>query len=139
MIDVTGIGTTATAATGGTPVRESGLGAVDGEAFLRLLVTQLRTQDPTEPMSATDQMAQLATFAQVEQSVAIRDAAEVSALGTLMEGAAALVGRHVSAPDGQGGTVSAVRLEAGGALAILEDGTTLPLTHGLTVGEGPGA
>src|SRR4051812_14905217 len=37
--------------------------------FLKLLLEQMRNQDPTAPMKSTDYMAQLATFSQVEQSV----------------------------------------------------------------------
>jgi flagellar basal-body rod modification protein FlgD len=37
------------------------------EAFLKLLVTQMQNQDPLNPSSDTDFIAQLATFSQVEQ------------------------------------------------------------------------
>ena len=42
---------------------------VDYQAFLRLLVAEMKNQDPTSPMESTDYVAQLATFSQVEQSV----------------------------------------------------------------------
>ena len=32
------------------------------DSFLKLLVAQMKNQDPTEPMDAAQQMAQLATF-----------------------------------------------------------------------------
>src|SRR3712207_8435764 len=35
--------------------------------FLKLLMAQMKNQDPTEPMKSTEYMAQLATFSQVEQ------------------------------------------------------------------------
>jgi flagellar basal-body rod modification protein FlgD len=37
------------------------------DAFLSLLVTQLRHQDPTEPMDNSQFIAQLATFSSLEQ------------------------------------------------------------------------
>ncbi len=39
------------------------------ESFLKLLVAQMKNQDPTQPMDATQQIAQLATFSQVEQTI----------------------------------------------------------------------
>ena len=42
---------------------------LDKEAFLRLLVTQLANQDPTNPMDDRDFMAQMAQFSALEQMV----------------------------------------------------------------------
>lgn len=39
---------------------------LDKEAFLQLLVTQMKYQDPLEPTSNTEYIAQLATFSQLE-------------------------------------------------------------------------
>lgn len=41
----------------------------DLESFLRLLITQLKNQNPLEPLDATDFTAQLAQFAAVEQGI----------------------------------------------------------------------
>jgi flagellar basal-body rod modification protein FlgD len=46
---------------------------VSEEAFLQLLVAQLKNQDPTSPVKNEDFLAQLATFSSLEQLVAIRD------------------------------------------------------------------
>jgi flagellar basal-body rod modification protein FlgD len=43
------------------------------EEFLQLLVTQLQNQDPLEPMSNTEFVAQLAQFSGVEQLVAVNE------------------------------------------------------------------
>jgi flagellar hook assembly protein FlgD len=37
--------------------------------FLKLLMAQMKNQDPTDPMDASQQIAQLATFSQVEQTI----------------------------------------------------------------------
>ena len=42
---------------------------MDYNAFLKLLIAQMKNQDPTEPMTSTQYMAQFATFSQVEQSI----------------------------------------------------------------------
>lgn len=41
----------------------------DFETFLRMLTTQIRNQDPLNPVEATDYAVQLATFSSVEQQV----------------------------------------------------------------------
>lgn len=40
---------------------------MDKDAFLQLLVAQMKYQDPLEPTSNTEYVAQLATFSQVEE------------------------------------------------------------------------
>ena len=42
---------------------------LDKDAFLRLLVTQLANQDPTNPMDDRDFMAQMAQFSALEQMI----------------------------------------------------------------------
>lgn len=56
-------GTAATAAAT-TPTKST---TFDKNAFLNLLVTQLKYQDPMDPMKANDFMSQLAQISQVEQ------------------------------------------------------------------------
>jgi len=55
-------GDAAAAAT--TKARETSLGQ---DAFMQLLVTQLRHQDPTNPMDNSEFIVQLATFSQLEK------------------------------------------------------------------------
>lgn len=46
--------------------KESG-GSLDKDAFLQLLVTQMKYQDPLEPTDNTEYVSQLATFSELEQ------------------------------------------------------------------------
>ena len=41
-------------------------GDLDKEAFLQLLVTQMKYQDPLEPTDNTEYVSQLATFSELE-------------------------------------------------------------------------
>lgn len=68
--------TSITAASGtrtvGTSTATSG-GISDYQTFLKLMTTQLKNQDPTDPMDSSDYAVQLATFSQVEQQVKTND------------------------------------------------------------------
>lgn len=48
-------------------VRESSNSSLDKEAFLQLLVAQMKYQDPLEPTSNTEYISQLATFSSLEE------------------------------------------------------------------------
>ncbi len=81
---------------------------LDREAFLRLLVTQLRYQDPINPMDSREFAAQLAQFTTVEQLISINEtlAAQTDAYGALAQGiqnsvAAGLVGKVIEAEGDQ--------------------------------------
>jgi len=49
--------------------------ALDKDAFLKLLVTQLRSQDPLSPMEDREFIAQMAQFSSLEQMQNLNDAA----------------------------------------------------------------
>ena len=84
------------------------------DTFLKLLVAQMRYQDPSNPTSSSEFMAQTATFTQVEklEQLATQNATLVTMQRALSAGA--MVGQTVSYTDSDGGTktgtVSAVRL-----------------------------
>ncbi len=89
--------------TGATGSRQLGK-----EEFLRLLVTQLRHQDPLNPMDGTQFATQLAQFSSLEQLISLNDGldaqAEVSALAAITVRTslgAALMGREIVAAGDQ--------------------------------------
>lgn len=67
-LDSIGVNTTAEITTTSTA---TGTTALDKDAFLLLLTTQLQNQDPTEPMSNQEFVAQLAQFSQLEELQAV--------------------------------------------------------------------
>jgi flagellar basal-body rod modification protein FlgD len=79
-------GTSSTSSTTGTSGNDAtplGPGGKLGKnEFLKLLVTQLRYQDPLNPLQGEEMAAQLAQFSSLEQLVNIGDALETQEAGT---------------------------------------------------------
>jgi flagellar basal-body rod modification protein FlgD len=73
------------------------------EGFLKLLATQISSQNPLEPMKDTEFVAQMASFSQLEQTTNM--ASDIKALtmsGQLSQGAA-LIGKSVTYQPANGG------------------------------------
>lgn len=109
---------------------------LDKDAFLQLLVAQLKYQDPSKPMDSSEFMTQNAQLTSVEK---LSDLAEVtrSSFETQQKlSAAALVGRSITwkATDGtnQTGTVTAASI-AGTNPSLIVSGQTVPLDSVISV------
>ena len=96
------------------------------DTFLKLLVAQMRYQDPSNPADSTQLMSQTASFSQVEK---LEEIAKQSASALILQEhstAAAMVGRAVTYTDGNGnpvtGTVSSVKLATTGSEALAKVG-----------------
>ena len=63
-----------TGETGSTSTPAARAQTLGSDAFLKLLVIKLQNQDPTNPQSDTDFIAQLATFSSLEQLTSINKA-----------------------------------------------------------------
>lgn len=108
--------------------------SVDYQAFLQLLVAQMKNQDPTSPMDSTDYVAQLATFSQVEQSVQINNKLSEMLQASSMAQATGLIGRFVESMDGEvGGIVRQVEIYSDGIVAVLDNGDKLAITPGVII------
>lgn len=73
--------------------------AMDKDAFLRLLSAQLRHQDPTNAQDLSQQMAQVAQMAIVEQLTNLNSRAEAQARDLAGLHAEALIGHTVTYGD----------------------------------------
>ncbi len=88
----------------------SSLGSQLGQdAFLKLLTTQLRNQDPLHPMDDTQSIAQLAQFSSVQATTELKDAfASFQSNFSVMQ-SAGLLGKTVAAQStDSSGNVSSV-------------------------------
>jgi flagellar basal-body rod modification protein FlgD len=81
---------------------------LDGEVFLKLLVTQLTHQDPSSPMDTNEMISQTTQLAMMEQLTALADnGAEAFALD-MRQAAAALIGQEASYEDADGTSVTGI-------------------------------
>src|SRR3712207_3773416 len=82
------------------------------DTFLKLLVAQMRYQDPANPANSTEFMAQTASFTQVEklEQLATQSASLLALQRSTSAGA--LVGRTVTYTDPTGASVSGVATSA---------------------------
>jgi flagellar basal-body rod modification protein FlgD len=100
---------------------------MDQNTFLKLLVAQMKYQDPSNPTDPTQFMSQTAQFTQVQKldQIATQNASLLTLQRSMSAGA--LVGHHVTYTDDSGqqqtGAVSSV---------VLGDGTTDPT---VTIGD----
>lgn len=85
-----------------------GTGGLGESDFLNLLITQLKNQDPLNPMSDTDFIAQLANFSSLQQMTSVNT-------NTTNMLAAGMIGKQITTADGNSGVVSKVGIEQGTA------------------------
>ncbi|MFD9902279.1 flagellar hook assembly protein FlgD [Mesorhizobium sp. UC22_110] len=125
----------------GTPqTQQKSKTSVDYQSFLKLLMAQMKNQDPTKPMDSTQYVAQLAQFSQVEQSVQMNTKLEYILQSSALSQADSLIGRQLTSADGKTtGVVKEVRLASDGLIAVLNDGKEVPVLPGVVVKQAPAA
>jgi flagellar basal-body rod modification protein FlgD len=102
------------------------------DGYFKLFLAELQNQDPTNPMSNSDMVAQLAQFTMIETLQGVSDALH----GDRLSQASGLIGRHVTGKDAEGnaveGTVDSVQ-QAGTDLLLVVGSQTISPDDVLTV------
>jgi len=100
--------------------------------FLQLLIAQMKYQDPTDPMDASEQIGQLATFSQVEQSVKMNSNLSSLIQAQSFSQASDMIGKYItSADDKVTGLVKQVEVYSDGVVAITEKGDKVLVQPGI--------
>lgn len=117
--------------------RSTDAATVDYDAFLKLLVAQMRNQDPTQPTDQAEYLSQLASFSSVEQQIASnRKLDELISAMSLGQGAS-LIGTRVSSVDGSvSGVVTNLHQQGGSVNLGLAGGGTIALPDVATIEQG---
>jgi flagellar basal-body rod modification protein FlgD len=93
-IEMIGASAGSTATVAGAAVQQAQLGT---DTFLRLLVTQLQNQDPLDPLSNENFLAQLAQFQSLQEQIETAENTRGLLLAQSLGAASALVGKQISA------------------------------------------
>ena len=141
-MEIPGISASAPLATAGA----AGESALGKDAFMKLLVSQLRNQDPLAPAQNEEMLAQLAQFSSLEQLEELNDnlvglavLQQSNALMDQLTSSSALIGQHVKYTDPESGAdawgdVGSVKITEG--LAVLNiGGKDVPLVNVLEVSQ----
>lgn len=117
--------------------RATGMGALDQKAFLRLMITQINNQDPTNPLKSAEFMGQLAQFATVAGIQGLQSTVERVTAGAgparAMQ-AANLLDRHVLVP-GSAAYLAGDGTGLSGAVALPDGAESLHLDVYTAAGE----
>lgn len=119
--------------------RQTGTSELGQDAFLQLLMTQMQYQNPLEPMSNQDMIAQQAQFSAVSELQKINSV--LSSSNQFLQ-ASSLIGKNVTLIDPDNpdetisGSVSEAKVGSDGIGIVLKDGEiTYPLGNILSVKE----
>ena len=108
---------------------------LDYNSFLKLLLQQMKSQDPTHPMDQTAMLAQLAQFTSVGQTIQTNTKLDTLISSSNTQAAVNLIGKTVtSLTDGTTGTVKSIEITSTGSSAILTSGSKIDLSAGISVG-----
>ena len=109
---------------------------MDQDTFLKLLVAQLKYQDPSNPADATQFLSETAQFTVVQKLEALSNLDQQVLDAAKAQSAAGLIGKQVTYTDYSGasrtGTVTGTTLGSKPTLTI--DGTEVPLDSVTAVG-----
>lgn len=129
---MTSVSPVTSAAAGGASAAQQQL-TVDYDAFLQLMMAQMQNQDPTNPMDSTEQLSQLASFSQVEQTIQTNAKLETMLTNMSFGQVDDLIGRTVTDPNGTTGVVEKVEVYSDGTILGLDNGKGILLGPGVSI------
>jgi flagellar basal-body rod modification protein FlgD len=136
MTSLAGIsqGPAASNAASASPTTTGGKNTLDYNAFLQLLMAQMRNQDPTAPTSSTEFVSQLASFSSVQQQTQTNTLLGQVLLNSNLAQAGSLVGLRLQSADGStDGIVVSASVTSSGITASLDNGQSVLIGNNITV------
>lgn len=128
-MEVTGAGAAANAQI--VDAGKTGFAGLTADDFMKLLITELQNQDPSEPISNADLLQQLSTMRNLSANIELSDAMKSITTNQQLSTAANFIGKSVTGVTTQNERVSGVVgkafLRDGQAFVSIGDGE-LPLS-----------
>lgn len=81
------------------PKEKIGFAGLDSEDFLKLLITQLQNQDPSEPIGNEELLNQLSMMRNLQSNIEMGDALKAITVNQRLSTAANFIGKHVKGLD----------------------------------------
>lgn len=85
---------------------ETGFAGLNSETFMKLLITQLQNQDPTEPVGNDELLSQLAMMRNLQSNIELGDAMKAITSNQQLSTAASFIGKAVTGTTATGESVS---------------------------------
>lgn len=111
--------------------------------FIKMMVTQLQNQDPTQPASSDQLLAQMSQIGQLQASTALQTSLSGLVMQNQIGAAGNLIGKSVQGMDAQNNTVSgvvnSVRVQQNQVFLELDNSHELPLGNVTNIAPPPAA
>jgi len=134
-MSVSSVSSTSSSSTTSSTSKAAQEATLDYNSFLKLLLEQMKNQDPTKPVDETQMLSQLAQFSAVGQSIQTNTKLDTLISSTNTQAAVNLIGQTItSLTDGTTGTVKSIEVTSSGSSAVLTSGSKIDLSTGIKVG-----
>ncbi|QDV50203.1 flagellar hook assembly protein FlgD [Gimesia fumaroli] len=80
---------------------EVGFNGLTADTFMKLLITELQNQDPTEPLGNEQLLAQLSSMRELQSNIELSDTLKEITTGQSLTQAAGLIGKEIEGQDGE--------------------------------------
>ena len=101
------------------------------EDFIKMMITQLQNQDPTEPVKNEQLLAQMSQISQLQSSTTLTSTLQGITLQNSIGSASSLIGKVVAGLDGDddpvNGLVTAIKVKGNDVTLQLDNGKELGL------------
>jgi len=108
--------------------------------FIKMMVTQLQNQDPLQPTSNQDLLAQMSQIGQLETSTQLQTTLQGLGLQSQIGSASSLIGKNVEGMDTNNNTihglVTSVKVQSDGVSLELDSGQSLSLSRVTSISPG---
>ena len=120
------------ASTAAATTAPTGLNSLQPSDFVKLLITQLQNQDPTQPMTNSELLQQVSQIGQLQSQNSLQSTLTGLALQNQIGSASTLMGKYVTGNDASNNTaagiVTSVSVANNTVTLNLDSGQTLPLS-----------
>ncbi|HTN02318.1 flagellar hook assembly protein FlgD [Planctellipticum variicoloris] len=116
---------------------KAGLNGLTSQTFLKLLITQLQNQDPTNPTDSNELLQQVSSMQSLQANIELQSTLKTVSLNQQLSSAASFLGKTIAATQNEdfvSGVVDSVRVADGKALLTV-DGKEVDLTNVLWMTE----